>query len=299
MIRLDWSVKLLSVGAISVTVRVPFDVEKLDELIGFHDLQFSDGSAIDDEARRVANEIRQAVAPYCIRPHDSLSDEEAYTIFCLHTPHQPDAVFNTERWLEINRRQVAAVLTQEEDVDTLSDQEVNESTSQSFSYSRQDLVVFDWDAALLIDEPRQFDQLLYIIELTNVQLTELEAYDRILDDVVDRAYADLNANKNRSWGGARTQRDLREIRIDLARLTDELSNISKFFGDFHAGRLYQGLASRFHLSDWRRVIDHKIETLDHIYGLLAHDRTNRWMLILEATIVFLILFDIIKSLLSP
>ena len=38
------------------------------------------------------------------------------------------------------------------------------------------------------------------------------------------------------------QRELREIRVDFARLSDELTNITKFFGDWHLARIYQGLS---------------------------------------------------------
>ena len=123
----------------------------------------------------------------------------------------------------------------------------------------------DWDAALIVDEPRFFDETLYIMELANLQLAELEAYDRILDEAVERAYRDLAARRFARWTGAGVQRDLREIRMDLARLSDELSNITKFFGDWHLARIYQGLASRFHLADWHKTIDEKLKTLDDVY----------------------------------
>jgi uncharacterized Rmd1/YagE family protein len=147
----------------------------------------------------------------------------------------------------------------------------------------------------VVDDPKYFDESLYIIELANLQLAELEAYDRILDDAVERAYRDLSV---RGWRGLKTtnvQRELREIRVDLARLSDELSNITKFFGDWHLARLYQSLSSRFHLGDWHSTIDAKLKTLDDLYQLLRADQTNRWMLTMEATIVFLILFEIVKS----
>ena len=89
------------------------------------------------------------------------------------------------------------------------------------------------------------------------------------------------------------QRELREIRIDLARFSDELSNITKFFGDWHLARIYQGLSQRFHLGDWHRTIDEKLKTLDNLYQLLQHDQSNRWMLMLEATIVLLFIVDLI------
>src|SRR5437899_1975982 len=41
-IRLERTIKLLPLGAISITVRVPFAVNNLDELVSFHDLRFSD-----------------------------------------------------------------------------------------------------------------------------------------------------------------------------------------------------------------------------------------------------------------
>ena len=72
------------------------------------------------------------------------------------------------------------------------------------------------------------------------------------------------------------------MRIDLARLSDELSNITKFFGDWHLARIYQGLAARFHLGDWHRTIDEKLKTLDDLYQLLRADQNNRTMILSRA-----------------
>jgi hypothetical protein len=186
---------------------------------------------------------------------------------------------------------VASLLTQEPDVDHLSKQEADESTGRFLSYYERDLVVVDWDAALIIDERQNFDETLYVMELANLQLAELEAYDRILDDSLERAYRDLSARPFRARPGM--LRELREIRIDLARFNDELSNITKFFGDWHLARIYENISARFHLSDWQRTIDDKLHTLDDLYQLLSHDQTNRWMLILELTIVLLFVLDLI------
>jgi len=129
------------------------------------------------------------------------------------------------------------------------------------------------------------------MELANLQLAELEAYDRILDESLERAYRDLISRRFR--GGRGIMRELREIRIDLARFSDELSNITKFFGDWHLARVYENVAARFHLGDWHKTIDSKLKTLDDLYQLLNHDQTNRWMLILEVTIVLLFVIDLV------
>jgi uncharacterized Rmd1/YagE family protein len=81
--------------------------------------------------------------------------------------------------------------------------------------------------------------------------------------------------------------------VDLARLSDELSNITKFFGDWHLARIYKGLADRFHLADWHRTIDEKLNTLGDLYQMLRGEQTNRAMLVLELTIVLLFIIDLI------
>lgn len=296
IVRFERMVKLLSVGAISVTIRLPFEVSDLAELTAYHDIRFADGRTIHDEARELAEAVRLELLPYLIRPRPGLSDEEAYTVFCVNTPDNP--AFESDTFLTEHRRDIAGLLTEEADATTLADAECVESTKIALNYSKKDLIVFDWDAALVIDDPTQFDEILHIVELANLQLTELEAYDRLLDESVERAYNDLGSSRWNRWRSNRTTRDLRVLRIDLARLTDELGNISKFFGDWHTARIYQALSTRFHLGDWHRTIDDKLQTLDHIYGLLAADSTNRWMIFLEATIVFLILFDIVKAMIG-
>jgi uncharacterized Rmd1/YagE family protein len=134
------------------------------------------------------------------------------------------------------------------------------------------------------------DEILYILEVANLQLAELEAYDRILDTALERSYRDLTRQPRRSRD---VMRELREIRVDLARFSDELSNITKFFGDWHLARLYENIAARFHLGDWHRTIDKKLDTLDDLYQILSQDRTNQWMLTLEITIVLLFVVDLI------
>ncbi len=291
-VRVERAIKLLPVGALSITVRVPFAVDHFEELVAFHDLQFSNGS-LHDEVHRLALEVMGELREHLIRPQSQLPEEEAYTVFCLTSPvlNAEGNPVNAEQWFQAHRRQVAALLTQEEQMERLSKQEAEESTARYLSYYDNDLVVLDWDAALLVDEPQDFDETLYIMELANLQLAELEAYDRLLDDALDRSYRDLGERPLRSRGDI--LRELREIRIDMARFNDELSNTTKFFGDWHLARIYEKISSRFHLSDWHRTIDGKLKTLDDLYQILKHDQNNRVMLWLEIAIVLLFVIDLV------
>jgi hypothetical protein len=291
-VRMERVVKILPVGAVSISIHVPFAVDRVRDLVDFHDLEFNNG-ILQDEVRQLAEEIRRELTPFLIRPVAQLVQEEAYTVFCIHSPLKTaeGEALSAESWLHSQRREVAALLTQEPDIDHLSNQEADESTGRYLSYYEHDLVVVDWDAALIVDTPENLDETLYVMELANVQLAELEAYDRLLDTALERSYRDLGESRVRNRGDV--LRELRDIRIDLARFNDELSNITKFFGDWHLARVYENISARFHLGDWHRSINGKLKTLDDLYQLLKHDLNNRWMLILELTIVFLFIIDLV------
>jgi hypothetical protein len=186
---------------------------------------------------------------------------------------------------------VAALLTEEQNDAALSEQEMVESTELYLTYYDSDLVVIDWDAALVLGEKDDLGDILHIMEMANVQLVELEAYDRIMDTALDVAYRDVSRKRTRF--NREIHRNLREIRVDLARLSDEFLNVTKFFGDWHFAKIYQYLSKRFHLSDWHRIIQEKQKTLGDLYQLLQQDANNFLMVVLEATIVLLFVIDLV------
>lgn len=284
-------IKILPIGAISITVTIPFQIDRLERLVEFHDVNIGERT-LYREVRELAEKVYVELRPNMVKPMEYLPEEEAYTVFCIESGCVLDgADGRAEDWLQKHRRSVAAVLTQEQESSKLSEQEALESTGRYLSYYHNDLTVIDWDAALVIDDPEDFAETLYVMELANLHLAELEAYDRLLDRALERSYRDLRE------GSYRKKRDvlveLREIRIDLARYNDELSNITKFMGDWHLARVYETIAGRFHLADWHGTVNEKLKTLDNLYEMLQHDQSNRWMLVLEAMIVLLFILDLI------
>jgi hypothetical protein len=291
-IKITKSVKIFGVGAMTIQVRVPFEVSRLEDLVCFHDLQFAQ-SGLDDEITQFADSVLKDIEPYCVRPVPALLQAEAYTVFCLsNLPGIAEGQgVRAEDWLKSNRRRMAALLMQEEDAETLSEQEVNESTANFLSYYGDDLVVVDWDSAIIVGQQEILDDVLHIMELANVQLVELAAYDKVLDEALQHAYSDMN---RQPVGLTRKMlQDLRELRIDLARISDELSNITKFFGDWHLAKTHRNLADRFHLNDWQRIIIEKTRTLDGLYQILLQNRFNAWMFVLEVMIVLLFIIDLV------
>ncbi len=290
-IQIQRSIKVFDVGSISIQLRVPFEVERLEDLVPYHNFSFAD-KTVEDEVRKLAEQAKKELEPYCVKPVAQLSQEEPYTVFCIDDlPGQEESDVCAEDWLMDNRRAVAGLLTEEQEPQRLSEQEASESTSLYLSYYDKDLVVVDWDAALVIGGKDSLNDVLHIMELANVQLAELEAYDRILNSSLQAAYRDLG--QMRSSAQREVIKNLREIKVDFARLSDELLNITKFFGDWHLANIYEKLSIRFHLGDWNDIIDEKLKTLGELYGMLQQDKNNFLMLVLESVIVLLFIIDLV------
>jgi len=228
-----------------------------------------------------------------VRP-GPVTDPEAYTAFYLSDlGTERDA----NRWLADRRREVAGLLT-ETPPEQLSDAQVDEVLRLRRSFEKTDLVVIDWDAALVIDLDGYAEDTLFVLELANLQLEEFQWMDRALDRYLDRAYEDLARRRWWAIGGAgAVLRSLRQLRIDLAKLADEVTHTTKFIGDWHLARVYLMARERFHLDQWRASVEQRLGQLDDLYTLTRGEVHDRRMLWLEIVIVVFFALDLLLLLL--
>jgi len=239
-------------------------------------------------ARRLCDEVIGDLQPAMI-DGGTPTNPEGYTVFCLT---QIADVSDVNRWLSEHRIAVAELLS-ESKPQGLSDMQVAEVLRVARSYGPADLVVIDWDAALAIDLDGRVDDVLYVLELANLQLEEYRVMDARLDRYLDRAYEDL---KLRRFGllGTYTKRlsSLRLFRVDVTKLNDEVTHISKFFGDWYLARVYLGAWERFYLAQWRGSVEDRLEQLDQLYTVVNSDVNNRRMVVLEVLVVIFFAIDL-------
>ncbi len=293
--KLFASVKLFAIGAMSIKVRMPVVCDQLSELQKYHDAVMEDGATLDQRVFEIARRTFDNILPALDTPVDKLQPPEGYTVFCISAPPGKAAETDSELWLRSHEREVAGLLVGEADPARLSNQEVQDTTRCCYSYYKRDLAVIDWDAALLIDAPEEYNDTLYVIEAANLQLEELRVYDTRLDQALDKAYDDVEraARPLVFSGRQRVLDELRAIRMDITKVADEISNITKFFGDWHLARVYMGCATRFHLAEWENMVSSKLRALDNLYTMLQQDSASRAMILLDLAIVGLFVLDLI------
>ena len=103
------------------------------------------------------------------------------------------------RGLPSRRRDVAELLSAAPR-GKLSEMQIGEVLRIARSYADTDAVVIDWDAALVIDLEGYVDDVLYVLELANLQLEEYKVIDQRLDRYLDRVYDVFNRRQLwRDW----------------------------------------------------------------------------------------------------
>ncbi|MEK7470342.1 MAG: hypothetical protein AAB074_23475 [Planctomycetota bacterium] len=287
------SANLFQFGVIALTLRYRATGAKLLDFAPHHDPKLEGGETLNAIARRSLDGLMERIRGLLRRHRISPDQPEAFTVFRF----VPEDVGMTdaEEWLNRNGREVAGLITGEADPGRLSATEAAETVAERFSYYRDDLAVIDWDAALIVDKGPAAD-VVRILELANLQLVEYRHYDQELDRVVSRAYDDLErltARKMFSFQAGNLLGELRELRVSVSEVADEVENATKYIGDWHLARQYMGCARRFHLPEWRRTVEDRLKTLEELYNLVAVESSNQKMLILEMIIVLLFIVDLV------
>jgi hypothetical protein len=283
-------IRIYDVGVVTVMLRVAFEAGALADLMPFHNPKLENGLTLDTVAMKLCADVCDGLKDSMVGRTEFPPPPEAYTVFCLT---DLPGVNDVNRWLGDQRREVAGLLT-ETAANQLSEAQVGEVLRIQRSFENTDLAVIDWDAALVVELTGYVDDVLYALELANLQLEEFRVMDRRLDTYLDRAYDDLDHRRLPLFGAAsKTLRHLRRFRVDVAKLTDEVTHITKFFGDWYLARVYLGARDRFYLDQWRASVEQRLAQLDKLYSVFHTELNEQRMLWLEAIIVFFFAIDLL------
>ncbi len=292
VVRADADATVFDFGAISTSLRVPFHLTpaQLTRLAGW----LAEPAEFVQAARASLAPLHQQLLPAVHKPEWRADLGEEYYVFEL----PPGPALRPEDLLGDHARWAASLLLLE--AGPLSDEEVADAGRLHVSYTPDDLFLADWGAAVLVDV--NCGETLQVIELGNLQLLEFRYIDNRLDDILARAHKQIEP-LGRSWLPfwrlyGRPMRELGELKVDANEVFERTGNVLKLVGDQYLARAYRQLAERFHLREWERSIERKLETVEGVYKVLSDLGATARAELLEIIIILLIAFEIVWALLG-
>lgn len=290
--EVDGAIRLFDHGAASVALALPIPPgTSLDALIPFADALF-DSQAVEALCLELLNGLRHALAPAMEDPHLWEQNESYTVIFARKIKGEPTAA-------ELLEADLARLLLGEKG--RLSPREKAEVLQHAFSYSERDLAVVDWNSAFVY-EPSGSPDIPVVLDICNAQLLELRYYDEQLDRNIGEAYDALQRHARRPALFASPYKPLaRRVLIsllDLAELIERVENSLKIIGDFYLAKVYEGALVRLRVRAWQATVTRKLQLLQNVYSLIKGEIDSSRSFILEATVVILIVSEILVAIAS-
>ncbi len=275
-------------GAVTVLFALPFDDVACDGLPTLTAELATDG-ALETSARAILRDSLPRLQTAVVRPapdgHELVEDYYVVQV-SRFTPDTDAAALLGE-----HRELLARIVHCEPEA--LSPSETDEVLRTAVTYQPRDLVVTDWNVALVFDE--EWEDALDVLELLNVQLLELRFLDAMLDRRIGTLYE--HVSRPRRLLSFRREvvrvRELSELRLDTATLRERLVNAVKLVGDLYLTKIYARTADRLHLGEWQRSIDGKLELVQKIADVLSGRAATARAELLELTVILLIVAEIV------
>lgn len=184
-----------------------------------------------------------------------------------------------------------------ESSETLSEQMKRSILENRFQYSKDDLVVVDWNSALVVEPNGSMDVPL-VIEFALNQLLEMRYYDDLLDQRLNTLYNEVVGKKKGLLSNKYSQlaEDAGQIYLEISEIVENVENSFKAVGDFYLATIFRATSKRFRFDDWQKSINEKLSNLAEVSKLLHSEVSESRNQMLEIIIIILIAIEVVPFL---
>lgn len=181
----------------------------------------------------------------------------------------------------------------------VSEQQRRLAIENAFAYFEDDLVVLNYDNALLVGGGDTGD-LRLLLEFALVQLLEARYYDRLLTRRLAALYEDMDRRPagmvaalfTSKWSDL-TRRAMRLV-LETELMTDHLTSAVRVTEDVYYAQIYSRALRMFRTDGWLRKMDEKLRSLKDAHALMNGEIAARRSEMLEWIIILLIAFEIVQ-----
>src|SRR5690606_30542940 len=167
----------------------------------------------------------------------------------------------------------------------------------SFQYFDDDMVVVDWNSALIVEPSGSMDVAL-IIEFALNQLLEMRYYDEVLDNKLAQLYSSVVGKKRRLLSNeySNLAEEAGQMYLEISEIFESIENSFKTVGDFYLATIFRHTTKRFKLDDWTRSINEKLSNMAEVSKLLLSEVNESRSQSLEIIIIILIAIEVVPFL---
>lgn len=283
--------KVWHFGTVSLCFQLPIkEGTSWGELVKLASWLEKDGE-IDYIARVKAREFQNDIKNAIPEPNEWVSNEDYVTYF-IQEFSGLDVPLNQL----IEKVDISALILAE-NTEFLSEAMKKSTCENIFQYSKDDLVVVDWNSALVVEPSGSMDVPL-VIEFALNQLLEMRYYDDLLDQRLNTVYNEVVHRKKGIFSNkySRLAEEAGQIYIEISEIVESVENSFKTVGDFYLATIFRATSQRFRFNDWQRSINDKLGNLAEVSKLLHSEVNEGRNQMMEIIVIILIGVEVIPLL---
>jgi hypothetical protein len=243
---------------------------------------------IDLLARKKANEFQKDIIYAIPVLNDWVMNEDYVTYFIQEFEGLDVPIISLPEKVDVP----ALILAESKEI--LSDSIKKTTLENIYQYSRDDLVLVDWNSALVIEPSGSMDVPL-VIEFALNQLLEMRYYDDLLDQRLNTLYNEVVGRKKGLLSNkySALAEEAGQIYLEISEIVENVENSFKTVGDFYLATIFRASSKRFRFDDWQKSINEKLGNLAEISKLLHSEVNESRNHMLEIVIIVLIAIEVI------
>jgi len=280
------SSKIHHFGVLSFCYKIPFSESFEDLKTKVIDIKKYYDERSDQDAKDTLNKISSAI-----------KKSRFYNLKNFYFAVQIDPIERAIKPQELKDfygSKIASLLRLE--TQTLSDYQEEEILNSTTGYYGQDFMIIDSEASFVYDA--EFFEQMEFFELANIQLLELQYFDRLLDEKLNFFYQQTYTVPLRAYIPLLGQKlehpasRLANLRVDISVVTQRLESSIKMVGEAYYSNLYSMLTEKLSLKEWRESINRKLEIIKDLYTVYQDRLDTLHEEILTLVIIILIAFEV-------
>ncbi len=158
----------------------------------------------------------------------------------------------------------------------LDEAEVRHTIDSQIKYAKDDLVIIDWDGAFIFDPYGEYQSILELMQLANLQLLRY----RVLDSELDERLKKINKVLQTQGGNveifktkeiSQAFKDVIAVRAQSIAEFDAIDRDIKLIGEWYSARLYDLVSEKMRLEKWKEAIKEKLDSVEDVYTIVAEN----------------------------
>lgn len=284
------STKLHNFGAVSLTYKIPFvddTLEEIRESLADIDNKYQERSVADIFT------LFKKIEPFITKPK-FFHTKSSYLIIQIDPLNGLDGTTLKKEYGSI----IASALQFE--TTTLSEYQKNQILEAAIGYFKGDLIVINTEASLVYDP--DYEELLDFFEFGNIQQLELRYFDRVLDLQLNAIYEDktrkVPLKSYLPFIGTLLKSPVDELgtlKADISVITERLSSSIRVTGEPYFSELYALLEDQLDIENWKKTIEKKLTIIHDVQSIWQHKVDSVREDMLTVLVIILIFIELLVA----